>query len=235
MNSALNWPSALVIVLMSALWTHGNQLAAQPLPGPADDDAEYDAELPRPAEPARQQVQSIPSGRARLGITLDPQFRDPLVRSVTPGGAADHAGLQPGDTIEALNGNRVESYRDVLDFVDAMRPGDIIDIDFSRRVTGRTQAVLDGAPSEERTAAYDERDAYRREPVDQARYEQLPVPPYSRDRRPQVAPLRDFDSRFRETNDDRAEDRDEPQRDRRVDRDREPEYRGRGLFRWRRN
>jgi hypothetical protein len=152
------------------------------------------------------------------------------VRSVTPGGAADHAGLEPGDTIEALNGNRVYSYRDVPDFIDAMRPGDIIDIDFSRRITGRTQAVLDGAPP----AA--ERDTFRREPVEQARYEQLPAPPYSGDRTPQIAPRRDFAPRPLETYDDRAARRDEPdRRERSVEPDRDRDYRRRPLLRWWRN
>jgi hypothetical protein len=234
MNAALNWPSAIGVVLMCALWVQGNQVAAQTLPGPADDDAEYEAEFPGPAEPARREAQSIPAGRARLGITLDARYREAVVRSVSPGGAAEHAGIQPGDTIEALNGNRVASYRDVLSFIDAMRPGDIIDIDFSRRITGRTQAVLDGASPDERTAAYDERDLDRREPIGQATYEQLPAPLYSEGGVPQPMPRADFDPRYRDRNDDRAQDPDEPQRDRRLDRDREPERR-RGLFRWRRN
>jgi hypothetical protein len=236
MKSAIIWPSAVVLGLASAIWMHENQVAAQLLPEPADEETAYGPELPSPAEPARQDMQTIPSGRARLGITLDPRFREAVVRSVTPGGAADHAGLEPGDTIEALNGNRVYSYRDVPDFIDAMRPGDIIDIDFSRRITGRTQAVLDGAPLEGPAAADVERGTFGREPVDQAAYEPLPGPPYSTGRMPQTAPRRDLAPRPLETYDDRAARRDElERRERSVERDRDEDYRRRPLLRWRRN
>jgi hypothetical protein len=88
---------------------------------------------------------STNSGRPYLGITFDPEYADAaVVRSVVPGGPAEHAGIQPGDTIDAVNDESVSSYRDAYAIVDALRPGEIVDIDFSRRVSGRTQAVLGG-------------------------------------------------------------------------------------------
>jgi hypothetical protein len=95
-------------------------------------------------------------GRPYLGITFDPEFADAaVVHSVVPRGPADHAGIQPGDTIDAINDQTVSSYRDAYVIVDALRPREIIDIDFSRRVSGRTQAVLGGDPTQGTDAAND--------------------------------------------------------------------------------
>jgi len=83
------------------------------------------------------------AGRPYLGITFDTQYTDAAVaHSVVPGGPADQAGIQAGDTIDAINDNSVASYRDAYAVVETLRPGEIVDIDFSRRVSGRTQAVL---------------------------------------------------------------------------------------------
>jgi hypothetical protein len=119
------------------------------------------------------------SGRPYLGITFDPEYADEaVVRSVVPRGPAEHAGIQPGDTIDAINDRTVSSYRDAYAIVDALRPGEIIDIDFSRRVSGRTQAVLGGDPTQAANpATTSEEDIDREYPERPASFqtEELPV------------------------------------------------------------
>jgi membrane-associated protease RseP (regulator of RpoE activity) len=86
--------------------------------------------------------------RAYLGVTFEPEFPNVAVaRSIAPGSPAEQAGLRAGDVIETLNGQRVDSYQDVLDAVRWMRPGDLIDITVSRRLRIQTHAVLEPAPN----------------------------------------------------------------------------------------
>jgi membrane-associated protease RseP (regulator of RpoE activity) len=234
MHAAVNRPSAIVLLLVSGILAHCSDLPAQTLPEPAEDEGGYDSATLPPAEPPAPSVQAIPSARPRLGVTLDPRYGViAVVRSVVPDSPADHAGLKPGDTIEALNGNRVESYDDVLEFIEAMRPGDVMDIDFSRRITGRTQAILDRDRSDELPEAAG--DAVDREPVDQAAYEPLPAPAASENRGPQSLPRRDFVPRPLNDAAERAADRDDARRrGRSVETDDDRDNRRRLLLRWRR-
>lgn len=189
---------------------------------PAPDLAPADAsELPQPvdrAEPAiesdlsrdDQQLADVPP--AQLGVTFDPRFRDAaVVRSVMRGSPAEQARLQEGDAIEAINGRGVSSYEDVIAAIDAMRPGDVIDIDFSRRITGRTQAVLGGdAGSGRRTVGYG---ADRSEVQSTAR----------------------TPARQRAGRNERPRREDSEARDGADDRDDERGLRNRGILPWRRN
>jgi hypothetical protein len=50
--------------------------------------------------------------------------------------------LQPNDLIETLQGRRIRTSQDVLDIVAKMRPGEVLDIGFTRRMSIRTQAPL---------------------------------------------------------------------------------------------
>jgi S1-C subfamily serine protease len=97
--------------------------------------------------------QSQSGGQAVLGVTFDPQARQAVVRSVTPGGPAEHAGLQPGDVIVAINREPVRSDRDAIGIIRSMRPGDRATIAFERQL--ETEAVLDGqSGGPVHTAAY---------------------------------------------------------------------------------
>jgi membrane-associated protease RseP (regulator of RpoE activity) len=90
-----------------------------------------------------------------LGVLFDMQMPDAaVVRDVTPGSPAEHAGLRPGDMIIALNGQQVSSYPDAIQLIRMMQPGDQLVIDYSRRVNDQTQALLASRPGDMvRTAA----------------------------------------------------------------------------------
>jgi predicted metalloprotease with PDZ domain len=131
------------------------QAVDEPLPPPIP------APPARPATPPAPPAAELPaardlSGPAYLGVTFDPQYRNAaVVRSVSPRSPADQAGLQPGDVIESLLGQRVRSYLDVQDVIASSRPGEVLQLGFSRRITINTQLVLDSAPgATERSVAY---------------------------------------------------------------------------------
>jgi hypothetical protein len=208
---------------------------------------------------------SARTGRPYLGITFDPNYPDAAVaQSVVPGGPAEQAGIQPGDTIQAINDYAVSSYRDAHEIVAALEPGEIIDIDYSRRISGRTQAVLGDGPTqgtdttndsgEDIDRAYPERPAsFQSEelPVEERRpvqprslrenpvEERLPEPTYYRDYRrssqTQLSSARsDPRLNYNGVSDDRSE---PPERQIIIERRRPAErgFRGRRLLPWRRN
>jgi membrane-associated protease RseP (regulator of RpoE activity) len=159
------WLSSLTFGILATL---NGQAAAQRVPDPAPvvDDEALDGELPLPQLPIEAAPSVRTNGQAFLGVTFDPDIRNAAVaRSVTPGSPADLAGMTAGDTIVSLNGQQVRAYDDVLRAVSAMRPGDVLDLALSRRVTIETQVVLNSQP-----ATGGARTSYRVES------EQLPAP-----------------------------------------------------------
>lgn len=83
---------------------------------------------------------------AYLGVTFGDGL-PAIVRTVAPGSPAEQAGLRQDDLIVTLQGRRIRTNDDVIDVVSQMRPGDILDIGFSRRMSIRTQAPLAEMPS----------------------------------------------------------------------------------------
>jgi|tagenome__1003787_1003787.scaffolds.fasta_scaffold20768675_2 membrane-associated protease RseP (regulator of RpoE activity) len=111
-----------------------------------------DASVPRLNAPQRNSPHDLPAPAKNssvpfLGVTFAGNQREAVVRSVAAGSPAEQAGLQPNDTIETLQGRRVRTNQDVLDIVGRMRPGDVLDIEFSRKMNIRTQAPLASAPT----------------------------------------------------------------------------------------
>jgi membrane-associated protease RseP (regulator of RpoE activity) len=239
-SAAVRWMGAQGLFMAAIISVAQTQCAAQTLPEPAGphlaDPAADDNSAPE--KPYRSDEKPVPDMHVHLGLTFEPRVgRAAVVRSVAPGGPAHHAGLQPGDTIEAINGNRVRSPHDVPEMVDALRPGDVIDIDFSRRISGQTQAVLEGVPQEHSVLAedfnrtYELPDRHRPQQSGQVSYEPLPSPPYSQARARQAS---DVGARPRESGDDQRTRTDEPPRPRRLfERGRERD--SRPLLPWRRN
>jgi serine protease Do len=71
-----------------------------------------------------------PQRRSKLG--LDSTQKGALCSDVTPGGPAAKAGLRPGDIITDLNGNKVESARDVIDTVSTLTIGVRVEVGLLR-------------------------------------------------------------------------------------------------------
>jgi len=86
------------------------------------------------------------TGPAYLGVTFSDDNRHAVVRAVAPGSPAEQAGLSPGDVVETLQGIAIDSPQDVVDIIAKMRPGTMLDIGVSRRVSIRAQAPLSVAP-----------------------------------------------------------------------------------------
>ncbi|GHD87235.1 S1C family serine protease [Streptomyces naganishii] len=82
------------------------------------------------------------SGRAALGITVrtvlgaDSAPAGAGIVAVTRGGAADRAGLKPGDIITELDGTRITDVQTLTEALAAKSPGDQVTIGYSR--DGRT-------------------------------------------------------------------------------------------------
>lgn len=55
-----------------------------------------------------------------------------LIKGITPGGAAEKAGLQPGDIVHAINSLRVRTVPQLLEQIARHRPGDKIELLFYR-------------------------------------------------------------------------------------------------------
>jgi regulator of sigma E protease len=87
---------------------------------------------------------------AILGFPQTPS----LVHAVAPGGAAERAGLAPGDRIVAVNGRATDSFEDLGSFV-ALRPNHQVSIEFVR--DGERRRVPARVASEVQTDRFGQR------------------------------------------------------------------------------
>jgi serine protease Do len=89
-----------------------------------------------------------------------------LVNDVTAGGAADRAGMEPGDVILEFNGKAVETWNDLPPLVGANPPGTEASVLVSRNGEEREfEVVLDALPAEGGVAATGAADGDRRSNV----------------------------------------------------------------------
>jgi regulator of sigma E protease len=66
-----------------------------------------------------------------LGLTLYTPPVEPVVREIVPGGAAESAGMQPGDRVLAADGVAVPLWEDWVNYV-RPRPGQMIAVEYER-------------------------------------------------------------------------------------------------------
>jgi S1-C subfamily serine protease len=105
-------------------------------------------------QPIEVRPRQVRGGRAHLGVRFDLDVQSAaMISSVTPGSPAEAAGLRPGDIITIINGEPITSYQQVMQFLAALRPGNQLDIRFTRRVENQTRVTLDSAPRTTQTAA----------------------------------------------------------------------------------
>ncbi|QOV47742.1 S1C family serine protease [Streptomyces chromofuscus] len=100
----------------------------------------------------------INTGRAThpvIGITLDMNYTGDGARvgtkggdggdPVTPGGPGDRAGIQPGDVITAIDGQRIHSGEELIVRTRAHRPGDRLELTLRRDGEERTISLVLGS------------------------------------------------------------------------------------------
>lgn len=72
--------------------------------------------------------------RAMLGVLTDPKAKDKgaYVKRVTPGSAADKAGLKADDVITSIDGKSINNANELADAVSGHEPGDKVTITYQR-------------------------------------------------------------------------------------------------------
>jgi S1-C subfamily serine protease len=104
-------------------------------------------------QPIEVRPRQVRNGQAHLGVRFDLDAHNaPMISSVAPGSPAEAAGLRPGDVITVINGEPITSYQQVFQFLAALRPGNQLDIRFTRRVENQTKVTLDSRPLTTQTA-----------------------------------------------------------------------------------
>jgi serine protease Do len=86
-----------------------------------------------------------------------PDARGALVGEVTPGGPAAKAGLEPGDCIVELNGQRVDDSRELRLKTSELAPGSNVKLKLIRDGNPREDSITLGELPKEKVAANDER------------------------------------------------------------------------------
>jgi S1-C subfamily serine protease len=111
--------------------------------------------------------------RAMLGVLTDPKAKDngAYVKRVTPGSAADKAGLKADDVITSIDGKSINSANELVDAVSGHEAGDKVTITYQRGgKEGQTEASLGSAEPQSMARAF------RYEPGRGGNWEDLDIP-----------------------------------------------------------
>jgi putative serine protease PepD len=86
------------------------------------------------------------ASRAVLGVTVadDPQRAGAVIRSVTPGGAAELAGIREGDVVLRFGDQRISTGTDLQAAVSSRAPGEVVEVQLADRTV---RATLAAAPN----------------------------------------------------------------------------------------
>jgi len=97
--------------------------------------AELSMELHGPGFKEVHRIKMEGSGRAMLGINIgsaEPGTNGVRVVSVSPGGPAADAGVQAGDLVVAVDGQRIGSGRELVDHMREVKPGQKVALEVQR-------------------------------------------------------------------------------------------------------
>jgi putative serine protease PepD len=86
------------------------------------------------------------ASRAVLGVTVadDPRQAGAIIRGVTPGGAAEQAGIHEGDVVLRFGDQRISTGTDLQAAVSSRAPGEVVEVQLADRTV---QATLTAAPN----------------------------------------------------------------------------------------
>ncbi|MBG0833443.1 trypsin-like peptidase domain-containing protein [Planomonospora sp. ID67723] len=101
---------------------------------------------------AQELVTNKVASKSRIGVMIDPAYQGVGVRiagspvegnqPVTPGGAADRAGLKPGDVILEVNGLVLQDGNELIALVRGKAPGDKLEVKYQRGGQEKTATVV---------------------------------------------------------------------------------------------
>lgn len=81
------------------------------------------------------------ANRAMLGVTPDEDDKGAMITSVSPGSAAEKAGLKKGDIITKIDDKKIEEADDVSKIIRSHKPGDKVSITYLRGGKEQKQSV----------------------------------------------------------------------------------------------
>jgi S1-C subfamily serine protease len=91
--------------------------------------------------------QEVPEMGGFLGVMFDTDAPDAaIVRSVFPQSPAAQIGLRAGDEIVALNSEAISTYRQAVEMVESMQPGEPIGVTFRRQIENQSETLLAARP-----------------------------------------------------------------------------------------
>ena len=112
--------------------------------------------------PMRKSFRMISPRKAMLGVLTEDANPGAKINEVVKGSAAEKAGLQEGDIITGINGDKIKDYKDLVAAIGEYNKGDEIEIEVYRNDDIRTlTATLGGSKSTQWFGNNDTEEQYR--------------------------------------------------------------------------